>query len=181
MSGPEKGGHPRHPAHAFRDRVHGRRDLPPAGELPGATVLRVAVLLALANYADADGIAAPGVVEVARLLNVDESSVRRATRWAVGVGLIERVGGGHRGRAAEWQLVTSPGKAGTSTPLSGEKGGHRPPLKAGTRARPTSGTSRGAAPKAAPHNTRDLLAVIFDDSDPPEHRPETRSNERTNP
>lgn len=111
-----------HPAIVFRDRLSGRLDLGPAGTLPGATPGRIAVLLVLSHYADADGIASPGVKALSLTTGCGESRVRAATRWGADSGLIRKAGGGYRGRAAEWQLLGPGGKALSRDHQSPEKG-----------------------------------------------------------
>ena len=137
----------RHPAHEFRDRLHGRHDLPPVGELEGATGVRCAVAWALSSYADRNGIASPGVAELQRVAGGKQAAIRDALRWLVTVGLLERAGGGHRGRATEWRLLTGIG-ASHAAPIDGERC-QITPTKVPAQWRPTSGTSEGA-PQSAP-------------------------------
>lgn len=115
-----------HPAQRFRERLLGRLDLEPVGSLPRATPAYAAVLLALPMYADRDLLASPGAAELAAVTGADERTVKRATAWGIRAGLLERVGGGHRGRAATFRLIVPP-KGDTSDPLSDEKGGQRGP------------------------------------------------------
>ena len=120
---------PRHPAQVFRDRLAGRLDLPPAGQLDGATVAYVAVLLALANYADARLLASPGRVELARQLALSEAAVKRAFGWAITAGLIERVRVGNKHGASVYRLIVPTASQGVSSdPLAAFLGGqkHRP-------------------------------------------------------
>lgn len=154
-----------HPAQEFRERLLGRRDLAPVGQLPGATPARVAVLFALACYADRDLIAAPGRDVLAAITGQTPSTVTKSTLWAVGVGLLERAGGGYHGRATEWRLKVSP-HATLPEPRSsrkGDPGAHLSPdercaldaPKVSPTATPTRGT-RGTGPADAspdPWNT----------------------------
>lgn len=134
-----------HPAQSFRDRL--RTD--PAPARAGGTPAHACVLLALANYADHDGIAYPGLAELSTVTGHHPDTIRRALSWAHSAGYIDRAGGGHRGRATAWRLIATP-KATAPRRLSGvplidrleraraerQKGGASDPTNAGRKVGP---------------------------------------------